>query len=99
MDKGVAIGLILGGTAVSLIVVLVLWRLIPAWAALVGVSLLGALIGVGAMLLQDDPGPADWVVALGLLISFTPVHCRLVFGRPGPPRETPRVVAAPRDGA
>ena len=93
-----AIGLILGGTALGSVVVL-LWHVIPAGAALVAVSALGAVIGVGAMLLQDDPGPADWIVALGLLIAFTPVHCRLVFGPPGPRRETRRVVAAARDDA
>lgn len=80
-----ALGLIVGGTVLGLIVVLTLWHRLPRWVALAAVSLIGAVIGAGALLLQQDPGPADWVATLGILLAFAPVHCRFVFGDPGRP--------------
>ncbi len=42
-----------------------------------------AAVGAGALLLQDDPEAADWVVTLGVLGAFTPLHVRMLGGRPG----------------
>lgn len=78
-----AVGLIVVGAGLGLVVGIGLWRRVPAWAAFSAVSVLGAVVGTGALLLQEDPGVADWLVVLGLLVAFTPLHCRYVFGVPG----------------
>jgi len=83
MQVDAGVGLIVAGTGLGLFVGFGLWSRVPARTAYVAVSVLGAVVGTGAMLLQQDPGPADWVVALGMLVAFTPVHCRFVFGEPG----------------
>ena len=92
------VGFIVLGTAVGLFVGLVLWKRIPAWVAYGAVSLLGATLGAGALLLQDDPGAADWLVMLGITLALTPVYCRFLFGEPGRSRQA-RVVAAERNDA
>jgi hypothetical protein len=89
----VAIGLLVVGTTLGLFVGLALWSRIPAWAAYGAVALLGAMLGTGALMLQDDPGAADWVVVLGVTLALTPVYCRFLFGEPGGSRQA-RVVAA-----
>jgi hypothetical protein len=78
-----AVGLVAVGTAVGLFVGLVLWHRIPPWVAYGAVSVLGAAMGAGALLLQDDPGAADWFVVLGVTLALTPVYCRFLFGHPG----------------
>jgi hypothetical protein len=84
MRTGGGTGLIVAGTGLMLVTVFVLWRRVPAWTALVAVSAFAVAIGAGGLLLLDDPGPADWAVALGVLAVGAPIHLRLVFGAPGP---------------
>lgn len=79
-------GVIVTAGGLGLVVVFGLWHRLSAPSAVLLVAVLGMLVGVGALLLQDDPGPADWLVTLGILGAFTPVHCRWVFGPPGPRR-------------
>lgn len=64
-------------------VTLTRWRHIRPRVAALLLAFLGVLLGTGALLLQDDPGPADWAVVLSVLAVFTPVHIRFVFGSPG----------------
>jgi hypothetical protein len=71
------------GVCLGLVITFGLWRRIPARAADIVLALLGMTVGAGALLLQDDPRVADWMITLGLLAAFTPLHCRFVFGPPG----------------
>lgn len=68
---------------VALLALLARWRRLPARASLVLSAVLGATIGAGALLLQDDPGTADWAVTLAVLGVGTPVHFRFALGTPG----------------
>ena len=85
MHVGSGVGLIVAGGGLGLVVVFGLWHRLSSSSALLLVAALGMLIGAGALLLQADPGPADWVVTLVIVGAFTPVHCRWVFGPPGSP--------------
>jgi hypothetical protein len=80
---GLGLALTTTATIAALVVVLTLWRRVAPGIALALVGALSAAGGVGVLLLQDDPGPADWVVAPAVLAAFTPLHCRMVFGPPG----------------
>lgn len=71
----------LSGTA--MLVVLARWRRTRGTAPLVLLAALGAALGAGALLLQEDPGVADWAVTLGVLAAAAPVHFRVAFGPPG----------------
>ena len=73
--------LVVGGLGVC--GTLAAWRRIPPRAAGFLLALLGMMLGAGALLLQDDPGPADWAIVLAMLAGFTPVHFRFAFGPPG----------------
>lgn len=64
-------------------VVLTLWRRIRPRVAALLLGLLGVVLGTGALLLQDDPGPADWAVVLSVLAISMPVHFRFAFGSSG----------------
>jgi hypothetical protein len=46
----------------------------------------GAGIGWGAMLLQPDPSPGEFVAALAILAVLIPAHVRVVLGPFGPRR-------------
>jgi hypothetical protein len=72
-----------------------LWHRVPAGLALVVTSLCGMSLAAGGLLVQEDVGPASWVVALLLLAILAPVHARLVFGMPGRPRGTVVAGGAP----
>ena len=76
-----------------MLVVVALWRRLPPTAALALLAAAGAAVGAGGVLVQDRSGAGDVVVALVALAALTPLHCRLVFGRPGP------VVVAGREAA
>jgi hypothetical protein len=69
----------------GLVLVFGLWHRLSERVALAAAGVLGMALGAGVLLLQDDPGPGDWLVALGLLAVGTPLHCSMVFGRPGRP--------------
>ena len=86
MAVGVGISLIVAGAALGLVDMFILWRRLPAAVALGAMSLCGALIGAGGLLVQDAAGLASWIVALAILSVLGPVHGRLVFGPAGPRR-------------
>lgn len=96
---GSDVWLVIAGTVIALGMAAWLWRRLPPRPAVAAVSLLAGALGVGALLLQDDPRPADWIIGLSLLVAFAPVHCRFAFGPPGRPPGASRVVAAAGDGA
>lgn len=75
---------IVAGTGLALLVAFGLWRRVPSAAPYALLAACGVLVGVGALLVQDRPGPGDWVIAPVALGVLTPIHARLVFGRPGP---------------
>lgn len=77
---GVATILVAG---VAMLAVLVRWRRRPGRAPLVLLAVLGAAVGAGALLLQDDPGLADWTVTLAVLAVGAPAHFRFMLGPPG----------------
>jgi hypothetical protein len=83
MNAGVGLALIVAGSLLALITVTGLWRRLPWPAALVLLSAAGGIVGAGAMLVQEDPGPGDWALTLLVLGVLTPLHARLVFGPPG----------------
>jgi hypothetical protein len=83
MNSGVGLALIVAGAFLSLLTVFGLWRKLPWAAALVLLAAAGAIVGAGALLVQDDPGTADWALTLLVLGALTPLHARLVFGAPG----------------
>ncbi|HEU4354165.1 MAG TPA: hypothetical protein VFT27_01120 [Actinomycetota bacterium] len=80
---GVAIVAVAG---VALLTLLARWRRSSGPVPLVLLAVVGAAIGTGALLLQDDPGPADWAVTLAVLAAGTPMHFRFLLGPPGPAR-------------
>lgn len=83
MNEGAGIGLIAGGVLAALVTVFSLWRRVP-WAVAFGLlTVAGVAVGTGALLVQEQAGPGEWIITLGALGVLTPVHMRLVFGRPG----------------
>lgn len=83
MRTDIAVVVVIVATALGLVLVFGLWHRLPERAALAAAGVLGTALGAGVLLLQDDPGPWDWVAALSILAVGTPLHCRMVFGRPG----------------
>ena len=83
MRTNIAIAVVTSAAVLGLVLVFGLWHRLPERSALGAAGALGMALGAGVLLLQDDPGTADWLVALGMLAVGTPVHCRMVFGRPG----------------
>jgi len=74
---------IVAGSALGVLTVLWLWRRIPASVAVLGAVLAGMLISAGALLVQDAPSAADWVVTMVVLGGLSPLHAKLMFGPPG----------------
>jgi hypothetical protein len=68
---------------VALLAVLARWRRMSGPAPVGILAALGAAIGAGALLLQDDPGVADWAVTLAVLAVGAPLHFRFMLGPPG----------------
>lgn len=89
MHVGAGIALIVASSAIGALIVFGLWRRLPPGVAFGSVAVCGMGIAAGGLLVQEDVGAASWVIALGALAVITPVHMRLVFGRPG----TGRMVA------
>jgi hypothetical protein len=79
---GIGVGVVVSAGALGL-AALARWRRLPERTAQILASALGAAVGAGALLLQDDPEVADWMVTLGVLAAFTPLHVRVLVGRPG----------------
>ncbi len=83
MHPEAGVGLIVGGVSLALLVVLTLWRRIAAPLAFGLLAATGVAVGAGALLVQEHAGAGDWVITLAALGVLTPVHMRLVLGRPG----------------
>ena len=86
MDVASGVALIVTGSVLGLFTVFVVWHRVPAGLALPVTSMCGLCIAAGGLLVQEDVGPASWMVALVLLAIVAPVHARLVFGMPGRPQ-------------
>lgn len=67
----------------ALLAVLAAWRRIPGGAALLLVGVLGATIGAGALALQTDPTPVEWLITVVVLGAAAPAHFRVALGPPG----------------
>jgi hypothetical protein len=85
VNDGAGVTLIVAGSVLGVITLFVLWRRLPVPAAFVLLAASGAAIGAGALLVQQGAGPGDWALTLTVLGLLTPLHGRLVFGRPGRP--------------
>jgi hypothetical protein len=83
MNTLVGVALLVDGSVAGLITQFWLWRRIPVPAAFVLLAVSGSAIGAGALLVQEGVGPGDWAITLLVLGGLTPLHGRLVFGRPG----------------
>jgi len=83
-DQAIGLAAILGGSAIGLLGAFVFRTRFPGIAVLVLLALAGATVGVGAMLVQDAAGPANWIVTLAGLAAGVPFHVRVALGRLGP---------------
>jgi hypothetical protein len=83
VSTGAGVVTIAGASALGLLTVFVLWRRVPAGAAIALMASSGVGVAVGGLLVQDHDGTVSWVVAVVVLGVVTPVHARLVFGPPG----------------
>lgn len=83
MNAGAGVALIVAGSVLGLFTLSVLWRRLSLPVAFVLLAASGAAIGAGALLVQDRAGPGDWALTVFVLGVLTPLHGRLVFGRPG----------------
>jgi hypothetical protein len=82
MNTGLGIVLIAAGSLLGLLVVFAMW---DRWSAAVSQGLLvgcGVLAGAGALLVQGGASTAEWAATLVALGVLTPLHARVVFGRP-----------------
>jgi hypothetical protein len=82
---GWGIALIVSGTLLALLVVFGGWRRLRAPVALSSLAICGAVVGAGALLVQEHASAFEWALTLAALGVFAPVHARLVFGPPGVP--------------
>jgi hypothetical protein len=80
---GVGVGLIVGASLLAGLVLVALWRRMPAAVAMLALAGLGAVMGAGALLVQDRASGAEWAIATIVIGVLTPIHARLVLGRPG----------------
>jgi hypothetical protein len=74
---------IVTGAMLGLGVAFFLWRRLRAALAFAALTVAGVLVGVGALAVQERVRLADRVVTVLVLAVLTPVHGRLVFGKPG----------------
>lgn len=81
---GAGVALIVASSAIGALIVFGLWHRLAAGFAFGSMVVCGMGIAAGGLLVQEDVGAASWVVALVALAALTPLHMRLVFGRPGP---------------
>jgi hypothetical protein len=75
--------LIFAGSALGVVTSFALWRRLPASVVVVLAAASGATVGTGALMVQTDATAVDWAVTLAVLGVISPVHSRLLFGRPG----------------
>ncbi|MGH2589795.1 MAG: hypothetical protein ACRDGW_03240 [Actinomycetota bacterium] len=83
MNEGVGISLIVAGGLLAILTSLLLWRRLPMAAAFGVLAASGAIVGTGALLVQNEVGGADWAITLVALGVLAPMHAWLLFGRPG----------------
>jgi uncharacterized membrane protein len=83
VSHAVGVAAIVAGAALALGVVFFLWGRLAAVVAFAALTIAGVLVGVGALAVQAHVGFADRVVTVLVLAVLTPVHGRLVFGKPG----------------
>lgn len=95
MRDGLGIGLIVAGSLLGLVIALGAWRRLPSWVGVVALAGCGAMVGAGALLVQDGASGVEWALTLAVLGVLTPVHARLVFGAPGPGRDRSVVADGP----
>jgi hypothetical protein len=91
--------LIAAGVACGAFTLFVLWPRLPAVAGLILTAICGAAVAAGGLLMREDPGVGDWILAVAVLSSLAALHSRLVFGLPGRSAAQTRVVAANRSAA
>jgi hypothetical protein len=86
MRVELGIGLIVAGSLAGLVAGLAIWRRVGLFTAVVILATSGALVGSGAMLVQDEPNGIEWALTLLVLGALAPLHARLVLGPPGAQR-------------
>lgn len=84
MNVVLGLVLILLGSLLGLLTAFRLWRRVAAPTALGLLAASGAIVGTGALVVQDEVGAGEWALTLVVLGVVTPLHGRLMFGRPGP---------------
>ena len=84
MHRGGGIALIVTGGALACVGMFVVWHRVASSLAVGLVALAGAVVGAGALFVQEDVGAASWVVTLVVFSVLTPMHARLVLGPAGP---------------
>jgi hypothetical protein len=62
----------------------VAWPRIERRVSLVAMAVTGAAIGTGALLVQDQIEPAEWIVTLVVFVVLAPVQAHLVLSRRRP---------------
>ena len=83
---GPGIALIVGGGLLALGCVFVAWNRVPLPVSMAILAVCGALVGAGALLVQDEASGVEWALALVAVATFLPLNARLAFGRPDGPR-------------
>ena len=86
MNVGLGVGLIIAGGLLGLLIAFWGWRRLPQPLAFGSLAGCGAIVGAGALLVQEQASGVEWVVTLLALSVLAPLHTRLVFGRPGSAR-------------
>lgn len=82
MNVPLGIAAIVAGTAIALAIAFVAWHRVPAFVGYASTAIAGVLVGTGALLVQEEASRLEWGVALLVLAILTPMHARLLFGRP-----------------
>lgn len=98
MRTGVGVAAIVAGSGMALLALVRTRRHLGGVLPTVLLAACGALVGVGALLVQEAPGAVDWAIAPSVLAVLTAVHARLVLGPLGqgmttrwlPPAPAPR---------
>jgi hypothetical protein len=77
------IATIVVGSSLGLFTAFVLWRRVPAFVGVSCAAGAGAMIGAGALLVQEAQTAADWLLTLTVLGGLMPLHARLLLGPAG----------------
>jgi peptidoglycan/LPS O-acetylase OafA/YrhL len=80
---GIGVAAIVTGSGMALLVVVRMRRHLRGVLPTLLLAACGALVGAGALLVQEAPGVGDWAIAPAVLAVLTPVHARLVAGPAG----------------